>query len=178
MWTYECQVKEDYHSIINAINAAQDAVHCVGARVQDWHVFMLLPTRTHRSSSAELLPSLSGPTLQICQHSSFPGQELIFILAGFHNVPVWAPQKGSPAFKHVTCSPSLMSSANLMRSTLSRYQIQVMALDELFPLQKPLPLLLSFTSLTFTALFYIPVQDQLPPPHSTVPYTGNTVDLI
>lgn len=138
---------------------------------------MLLPTKTHRSFSAELLPSLSGPILQICQHSSFPG-ELIFVLAGFHNVPVWGPLKSSPAFKHVSCSPSLMLSANLMRSTLNRHQRQVMALDEVSH-YKNLYLFSSFRSLTFTALFYISVQDQPPPPHSTVTYTGNTyLDLI
>lgn len=109
---------------------------------------MLLPTRTHRSFSAELLPNISGPTLQICQHSSFPWQELVFVLAGFHNVPIWGPLKSSPAFKHVTCSPSLMSSANLMRSTINRHQRQVMALDELFPLQDEL----------------FPLQKHLPPP--------------
>lgn len=81
---------------------------------------MLLPTTTHRSFSAELLPNLSDPTLQSCQHSSFPGQELVFVLAGFHNVPVWGPLKSSPAFKHASGSPSLISSANLIRSTLKQ----------------------------------------------------------
>lgn len=91
-----------------------------------------------------------------CHHSSLLGQELVFVLAGFHNAPVWGPLKSSPAFKPVTCSPSLMPSANGRRSTLNRQQRQVMASDEFFPLQKPLPPLLSFTSFTVTVLFLHP----------------------
>lgn len=54
---------------LQVINAAQDATHCLGARVQDWHVFMLLPTRTHRSFQQSCSQIYQIP---LCRAASIP----------------------------------------------------------------------------------------------------------
>lgn len=120
----------------------------------------LMPGYKPGSCLACCPPGPTGPFQQSCSqthqalacvsasNSSFPGTELVFALAGSHEVSVWVPPNSSPAFKHVNCSLSLVSSANLMRSsTSSRHQGQVMALDKLFSLVKNLYLSSSLSTL-------------------------------